>query len=130
LTGKHNGILRFWAVLDNFEPPRSETNGQAEIWRHPDGHEVIKIVDAPAHFKDGHNAIYLLDDGNTVVPYYVVGWNDKAEPVYVLIQPFPANPDGAATRPDNGQPIDYSTWALGPRRAYHLKVRREMNEEN
>lgn len=129
MAGEIIGRLHFRAVLDNFEPPRSETHGTAEIWRHPAGHEVIKIVDAAEHFKDGHNALYLFDDGNTVAPYYVVGWDDN-EPVHVLIQPMPTNPDGAATRPDNGRPIDYSNWALGPRRAYHLKVRREMNEGN
>lgn len=129
MAGKIIGTLYFWAVLDNFEPPRNDTRGQAEIWLNVHGDEVIKIVDAPEHFKDGHNALYLLDDGSTVVPYYVTGWNDS-EPTRVYIQPMPTNPDGAKTRPDNSRPIDYANWALGPRRAYHLKVRREMSEGN
>lgn len=65
--------------------------------------------------------MYLIDDGATVFVYYVAGWShgDSITPRILMLHPFPLS---VGTRPDNGRPIDMSTWMLGPRRAYHLKV--------
>ena len=74
----------------------------------PDGSELTIPVDS-------------IDDGSAVVPHYVGGWNKKFTRVFLY--PFPVNPDGRR-RHDNGRVIDYSTWAIGPRRSYHVKVQR------
>lgn len=116
------GELTFYAVLDNHEPPRTDTSGVAEIWRAPDGRETIRIADACDHFPDAFRSSYLFDDGASVVPYYVTGWNANNEGA-VFLQAMPTNPDGK-TRADNDRVIDFGHWCLGPRRAYHLKITR------
>lgn len=116
------GELRFYAALDNYEPARDETSGVAEVFRRPSGEDVIRIAAADSTFKDAYQALYLLDDGSTVVPHYVAGYNPTNDPGAVFLQPMPTNPDGR-TRPD-GRVIDYRTWCLGPKRAYHLKITR------
>lgn len=107
---------RFSAVADNYNPPRTYLTGTITA-----GRDDIQILafewDTP---KDATRAVYLLDDGKAVIPYYVAGWDNTNGELF--IQPFPTNPTGE-TRPDNGRVIDYSTWRLGPTRAYHLKVK-------
>lgn len=77
------------------------------------------------------NAVFLVDDGRTVRPFYVTGWspldNEKAPETRgnVSAQPFPVNygPDGEVRqRADGTGPVDFSTWQLGPHTAYHVKV--------
>lgn len=112
-------IVRWHTALDNHEPvPRAEATGYGVRYVHPStGSEGFKIYNS-AGIKDAHKASLILDDGETAVPYYCVGWKDDE---YTLYQPFPTNPDGAVG-PDNGRPIDYSTWILGPRKTYHFKI--------
>ncbi|WP_188279266.1 hypothetical protein [Streptomyces sp. CBMA29] len=49
------GNYRFWTVLDNHEPARSEGTGTAKLWRwvggDQDGDETIEIPDAEKTFK-------------------------------------------------------------------------------
>jgi hypothetical protein len=112
--------FRWWCALDNYEPRRAEMDGTLERSTHAvTGNDTIVIL-PPLGLKDSTNAVYLIDDGETVTAWYVAGWNPK-DPGLIL-NPFPVNPGGERTRPDNGRPVDYSAWSLGPRRAYHLKV--------
>jgi hypothetical protein len=119
----HGGTLVHWSTpLDNYEPARAHATGYGVCYIH-------KVTQEPGfkfwpgdQLRDITRAILILDDGKVAAPYYCAGWNSKDETNgYVLFQPFPTNPHGR-TRPDTGQPADYSGWVLGPRRAYHLKL--------
>lgn len=79
------------------------------VLTYPDG-------DAP---RDATDAIYVWDDGSQVIALYVAGHSPDGAKVYLM--PFPTN---GAPRADNGRPADFSTWILGPRRAFHVKVNR------
>jgi hypothetical protein len=112
----------FAAALDNYAPVhRSQANGSGEVWTMHDGRERLAIVDAEDLFKDAFKALYLLDDGSTVTPYYVAGYNPVARPGVVFLQTFPVN---GGIREDNGRPANFDTWMLGPARTYHLKITR------
>jgi len=111
--------LSYTVALDNFDPPRSEHTGTAYAYANPvTGVSGIKIPDAESIFKDAYQALYLVDDGTTVEPYYVAGYNPKNEPGTVFLQQFPTN-----RMRNDGRMADFTTWMLGPSRAYHLKVR-------
>lgn len=113
--------------MDNHEPPRSEARGTVEAWTWPDtGEESYRIPDGMTTFLSrGTNTVFLLDDGRTVRPFYVTGWNPRDGHVTLGPMPVDINPDGTprmrTDHPD--RPVDYSTWTLGPARAYHLKIR-------
>lgn len=73
-----------------------------------------------ADWRDWHDAMYLLDDGESVRPYYVAGYRDAGAPrasTYrgygyrsrLILHPMPTGER-------------HSSWQLGPRRAYHVKV--------
>lgn len=112
--------FRFYTHLDNHEPTRADASGSLEVWKFPgNSRETVTIPDA-SMFKDAERALYLLDNGLSVIPYYVAGWNSEKGTIH--LKAMPTNPNGE-TRPDNGQVIDFGTWVLGPRRAYHLKIR-------
>jgi len=122
-------ILTFSAALDAHDVTRAWAYGYAvrysiqgddtrrglAIWR-DDFSEL-----SAGRLADLHRAVFLVDDGKTVVPHYVAGWNPTAHPGAMFLQPYPTNPNGA-TRPDNGETIDYGTWFASCRVAYHLKV--------
>lgn len=109
---------RFFALLDNYNVTRDHASGEFERVAHPvTGTDTITLPGDG--FSDHLNAIYLIDDGESVTPFYVAGWNREAS--HVFLNPFPTNPGGTVKRPD-GRTVDYSAWLLGPRRAYHLKV--------
>lgn len=111
-----------WAHLDNHNPSREYFRGEVRVLE-PTKRNVKKtwvLIANDAFLKrieNGPKPIFLLDDGKTVIPLYISGWSIRGE---VWLHNFPVNPDGE-TRPD-GRVIDYSTWALGPRLAYHLKA--------
>lgn len=111
-----------WAHLDNYEPGRQFLRGTIRVLE-PTKPDVSRtwVLLANEQFIErmerGPNPIFLLDDGDAVFPLYVAGWSTRGE---VWLHEFPVNPDNR-TRPD-GRVIDFSTWALGPRIAYHLKA--------
>lgn len=114
--------LEFLSVLDNYDPPRSTSRSLLEEWVGPDGTITYRLVGWQSE-RDATNAVYLLDDGRTVRPFYVAGWSPDSD--HILLHAFPTNyrPDGERKiRDDNGRPVDHGPWALGPRRAYHLKI--------
>lgn len=111
-------------VTDNYKPPRGEAwltatryvdeERPAASKRHP----VITLTvfgAVGALLRDAHSAVYLWDDGETVTPYYVAGWNgaEDGKPDRVHLHPV---------QPEAGQESNLRTWSLGPRRCYHLKV--------
>jgi hypothetical protein len=128
--------IPFYAALDNYEPvPRRDGRGSLIEHVKANGAKVYRIADAELLFgSDAYRAVYLLDDGHTVIAHYVIGYWAKdadtraampelAYPGSVLISPFPVNPNGERTT--NGVLIDFTDWTLGPRRAFHLKITRE-----
>lgn len=123
---EHGTELRGWVALDNYEPTRNFA--ALTLWRYTrldDDRGPGIIVEDRTELRDATHAVYLIDDGRTVEPYYVAGWGGLPEQTHVMLHPFPTNygADGAPiTRADNGRPVDFGTWMLGPRRAYHVKV--------
>ena len=113
--------FHWWCALDNHEPRRAEASGTLDRYAHPVTDVPTIVLRETSDLREPTNAVYLVDDGDTVEPWYVAGWNPRDPGI--ILNPFPVNPGGERTRPDNGRPIDYSAWSLGPRRAYHLKVR-------
>lgn len=112
-----------WGHLDNFDPGREHFRGRVTVIESKvDPTEEIYVLEVNEAFMSrimvGPTPIFLLDTGYRVLPLYVSGWPAAMNSVW--LQPFPTNPD-KKTRPD-GRVIDYKTWALGPRTAYHLKV--------
>ena len=121
------GSFSATVALDNHTPTRNVANVAATIHAaDPDSGRPQTVRLAAHGLKDMHRAVYLLDDGQTIRPHYVAGWanTDPRSDVtttldVVYLHPFPTS---TGTRPDNGRPVDMSTWALGPRRAYHVKL--------
>jgi hypothetical protein len=121
-----DGTVMWWTTdLDNHEPARQSTAGYGVQYIHKvNGHQGFKFW--PEDIKDPLNAVYVLDNGETAIPYYVTGWNSDSETAgvtHVFLQPFPTNPGGKEKRADDGRPVDYRNWMLGPRKCYHLKIR-------
>lgn len=112
-------MFRYIAQLDNREPSLKDTWGVGWFFNRP-GYPVNDgvILEKAEDFRDAHQAVYLLDNGLGVAPYYVAAWH--AEQGFVILHPFPLS---IGRRTDNGEPIDASNWRLGPRRCYHLKIK-------
>lgn len=93
------------------------TAGTVTEYPATDVQAVTYVIAGAEPLKDASRSVFLLDDGATVAPTYIAGYRQDSTELYV--QPFPLN---GGTRPDNGRPVDFTSWALSPRRAYHLKV--------
>ena len=109
-------------ALDNHEPTRDFARIFGEVYAANDTAPQTVVLTPGADLKDAHRAVYLLDDGQTIRPHYVAGWNREDTTIY--LHPFPTS---TGTRPD-GRPVDMSNWFLGPRRAYHVKLRNITGE--
>lgn len=115
---EHGEQFTYRALLDNYDPPRTDTIGLG--WRYdmtPLGRGKGIVLNDGSDFRDADDGVWLLDDGKSVDVYYTAGWHPRHR--YLIIHPFPLS---VGTRPDNGRDIDMSGWLLGPRRAFHLKV--------
>lgn len=112
------GIYRWTAALDNHEPTREWASGEIE-WRQDAFGSDIAVLSGGQNLPNAHKSNFILDDGKSAQILYVTGWGPFHDSIWLGL--FPVNPNGA-TRPDNGRVIDYSTWQLGPRRTYHLKL--------
>jgi hypothetical protein len=113
------------AAMDNHDPARHMQSGTVEEWEWPDDESLsYRIPDGVSVFvKADSNIIFLLDDGRTVRALYVAGWSGAEDRLFLRPMPVGINDDGTPRlRADNGRPVDYSTWMLGPRRTYHLKI--------
>lgn len=112
-------------AMDNHDPARHMQTGTVEEWEwSDDGSRSYRIPDGVSVFvKADSNIIFLLDDGRTVRALYVAGWSGAEDRLFLRPMPVGINDDGTPRlRADNGRPVDYSTWMLGPRRTYHLKI--------
>lgn len=124
---KQHGRAVVWScALDNHEPTRSFASGRAWFYTFPadDPRGEGLVLTGHEGLRGATDALYLIDDARTVRPYYVAGWGQDGG--HVLLQPFPTeyNEHGERRlRADDGQPVSFGSWMLGPRRAYHLKVR-------
>lgn len=115
--------VQFRSALDNYEPvPRNVGRSLLEEWHETDG-TIRYVLVGWGSERDANGSVYLVDDGRTVRPFYVAGWSQDRD--RIMLHPFPTNydPDGKhLVRADDGRPIDFGNWMLGPRRAYHLKI--------
>lgn len=118
-NGEH---LTYMAALDNFTPSRRGAYGLIHRYSN-DRVTGAYVLEGRSQFKDATDAAFLIDDGRTVQPVYVAGWNPNSDDL--VLHPFPTNftPDGEPVmRADRDEQVDYFGWSLGPRRTYHLKV--------
>ena len=134
---EENGAAFTWMTpADNYEPmPREYHHGKLyryDITRDDETRQVGVILmldgDAAMSMAKARRASFLLDDGRTIEPMYVSGWNENGA-ARVFLAPFPTNYD------ENGAPImraddpsravNYDSWTLGPRVTYHLKIHRD-----
>lgn len=107
---------KFTALADNYDVPRGYLRGTLETGQGYDGKsDVVTFEGTP---KDAHHAVYVLDFGDRVEVRYVTGWQPNGNRIY--LQPFPLN---GVIHEGNGRPINMSGWMLGPRRAFHLKLK-------
>lgn len=109
----------YYVALDNYEPvPRTDAYGTATVWEDSEDPDYLAIVLGPdlSWFDRAYRGIFLIDDGKTIEPFYAAAWHPEKRDI--IIHRFPTN----YTRED-GRAIDFGTWALGPRLAFHLKVR-------
>lgn len=127
---EHGQHARWRCAADNYDPPRDFAAG--DLWFYDFGDEDPRgagiILDGADQLRDnGRKAIYLVDDGRTVAAYYVAAW--YPEGTHLILDSMPTNYDANGTREvraDDGREVDYGTWMLGPRTAYHLKVTTEV----
>lgn len=118
----HGGTVVTWRTrCDNRDPSRVTDSGYAVRYdrKNTPGQPGFRFWPGP-NVRDAGESIFIVDDGITVVPHYVAGWSDKRGEL--ILYPFPTNPDGQTRADRPGGVIDYSMWALGPTRCYHLKI--------
>lgn len=116
-----------YIALDNYEPV-ARSFERVECYSYDLGDDVRGsgwVLDHAYHLRDATKAIWLMDDGRTVQPFYVASWHEEHQ--HIILHPFPVkvNDDGTPRlRANDGRPVDFSNWQLGPRRAYHVKLTR------
>lgn len=124
-----NKILKkftYIVAMDNYEPTREFSSGSIGLWGDPEnpGTEATYVLENPNPWMEDSmlpesNIGFILDNGKESIPTYVAGFNPNHGTMF--LKPIPVNPENR-TRPDNGRVIDFSTWMLGPRKTYHLKI--------
>jgi len=120
----HGTHYRWMTALDNHEPTRNYAYG--DLWTYPlrsdDGRGIV--LDGSSQLKDRTKITVVVDDGETVRPYYVASWNANSADDYVILHPFPTNcnEDGTPRARPDGRLVDMSGWMIGPSKLYHLKV--------
>lgn len=120
---QHGTHVRGWFALDNYQPcPRETAYVDCYFYSTETAPDAV-VIDGLGAVRDARRAVYLIDDGRTVRPFYVAAYHpDRA---YVIAHAFPVdvNADGSPLmRADGRGAVDMSTWAIGPSRAYHVKV--------
>lgn len=123
-----NGVeYAWWCNLDNHEPPRATASGT--LWTYvTNTFEHGIVIDDHTVLRDARSSMFAVDDGRDVRPYFVAGSGGLEGQTHMMLHRFPTNVHDDGTprlRVDDHRPVDYSNWALGPRRCYHLKVRRK-----
>ena len=114
-----------YLALDNYEPTRSFE--RIECYRYDLGDDPRGsgyVLDGAFDLRNATEAVYLMDDGHTVAAHYVAGYHHEHR--YIILHAFPTNWNADGTpvmRADRDVQVSYDNWQLGPRRAYHVKLR-------
>lgn len=109
---EHSGQLVMWSTaLDNYDPPRRHAGNYAVRYtRKVSGTPGFKFWPSPS-MTHADRALYLLDDGVTVTPYFVAGWQNLHDPDrWLVLEPVAAGVLPLAS-------------PHGPRMTYYLVVR-------
>lgn len=123
---KQNHAPHDWTLYrEGHAPDETHCTGETFTAEYPTAGIIMSLTDSGLSLDKVRHSIALFDYGNVVYPYYCAGWNAENRASwgltdYVMWHPFPVAADGDTTA--DGRPLDYSTWQLGPRRAYHFKV--------
>lgn len=117
VAAENNGyVVRWLTMLDRHNPPRESSGDYGAAYVSKTGVDCVTIW--PSEIRNAHMCLYLLDNGATVTPHFVAGWDGADDDKRVLLQPFPtANHIGSEGL------IDYNGWMMTPTRAYHVIVR-------
>lgn len=124
---EHGTPYRWRCAIDNYNMTRNWAHGVLYLTTGHDGEPVV-IIGGGDFNRDVTRALFLLDDGRTIRPMYVAGYGPDAvngRPEAIILQDFPTNYHADGTRrvrADDGRPMDFGLWELGPRTAYHLKL--------
>lgn len=107
-----------WARLDNHNPAHEYFRGEVTVVRsRVNPNEKLYVLTTNEAFMgeimEGIPPIFLLDDGESVLPLFISGWS--ANMLSVNLSLFPSTQQTDSNSED-------SNWALGPRLAYHLRV--------
>lgn len=121
---EHGTHYRGLIALTNHDPwHRQYRETVVDCYAAPD-HQGRPIWVVYHHGDLSHEAVFIMDDGRDVIPWYVAGWHDEHEDI--ILHRFPRNFDDNGEpirRANDGYPVNFDTWQLGPRRAYHVKLR-------
>lgn len=151
-NGEH---FRGTVALDNHEPTRA--HGYVDCYRYSTATVsdafIVCVRDAVGSsfapddggmptLKHATRAVYLMDTGDAVKPYYVAAW-PPGDIEYVIAHPFPTTEDFCSEcgiemtvqlegcdacfdrkRKNGFRPFTHESWSLGPRTAYHVKLRK------
>jgi hypothetical protein len=128
---KENGTHFEWHCIANGYPETDRRcdyySGEGWYYANEQTQGDTRVILNPSQeIKGGSDALFIIDDGRAVTPYYVAGWNPADGSDALYLHPFPTNYNADGTRrvsPRDGRPIDFGSWLLHPARAYHLKVR-------
>lgn len=121
------GVEFAWRCAgDNYEPvPRVEHYGTGWFYDLDDERANGIVLDDVSELRDkGLGCVYLIDDGRTIEAYYIASWHPEG--THVILHPMPTNFDkhgNRRLRADDQRPVDFDTWMLGPRLAWHLKIK-------
>lgn len=131
------GRLHYRAAVTAGEPWHKnyrEAVGELTRYSNENVTDALSIYGADAFGRDWTDALYIVDDGQTVRPYYVACYRAAGtfthpyigeHDAHLVLHPFPTErtADGAPIMRADGSAVNYSTWMLSPRRAFHVKVR-------
>lgn len=108
--------LQFETRLDNHEPPREYTRLRAHSYIDNLGRPAI-VLEVDDLLREPERAVYLVEDVLGIEPYYVAAY----APRLPCDAPTPARKEGEPFWVILHAMHRAAHWALGPRRAYHLK---------
>lgn len=125
-------VIEWQCAMDNYEPvPRRIAHGVAVAYVHRNlNYKGLWIPAGPIRGSDLEKSVIVTDDGKSVTPWWAGGYHRHPSSTYsdqenqdgfpyVLFHEFPLS---QGIRPGTGRPADMSSWMLGPRKFYHLKV--------
>ena len=120
---EHGVRWRGRVALTNHEPHHRQYREAVVDCYAGAGHrgEPIWVIDHDGQLPP--HAAFIMDDGVEVIPWYVAGWHSEHQ--YVILHRFPTNYDDKGNpvrRADDGRPVNFDSWQLGPRRCYHVKL--------